>query len=60
MVEDSSSEKEILADRGLARTSSVRAIEAHIESMEARMADLEAEIQFYRDHPGASLQVPRR
>ncbi|KAJ4358228.1 uncharacterized protein N0V89_002808 [Didymosphaeria variabile] len=51
-IDDSSSEKDILPDRGLARTPSVRAIEVHIQSMEARMAELEAEIQFYRGEIG--------
>jgi hypothetical protein len=47
-IDDSSEEENILSARGMARTSSVRAIEAHIMSMESRMAELEAEIQFYR------------
>jgi hypothetical protein len=47
-IDDSSSEDNILPARGMARTPSVRAIEKHIMSMESRMAELEAEIQFYR------------
>ena len=51
-VSDSSSETSILKDRGVTRTSSVRAIEAHIQSMEARMAALEAEVHAYKARSG--------
>ncbi|OAG01213.1 uncharacterized protein CC84DRAFT_1263222 [Paraphaeosphaeria sporulosa] len=49
-IDDSSSEKDVLPNQGFARTSSVRAIEEHIHSMEARMLELETEIQFYRSN----------
>ena len=56
-VDDESSEKGILQDRNLARTSSVKAIEAHIESMEARMAALEAEMQYRHDNPDRAMSL---
>ena len=56
-VDDESSEKGILQDRNLARTSSVKAIEAHIESMEARMTALEAEIQYGQDSSDRAVSL---
>lgn len=42
----------MLQERELAKSSSVTATEAHIQSMEAKMAALEAEIQYYQGLSG--------
>ena len=52
---DSCSDKGILLEPDSPKASSVQAIEAHMEAMEARMAALEEEVQYYHSRSDPSL-----
>lgn len=53
--DDSSSDKGMLLNPESPKASSVKAIEAHMEAMEARMAALEEEVQYYHSRSDPSL-----